>query len=35
MMKAPGGGGACISRPEFEANPQGYFQDLHGAAGAK
>ncbi|KAG8382815.1 hypothetical protein BUALT_Bualt05G0116900 [Buddleja alternifolia] len=29
MMKAPGGGGDCISRAGFESNPQGYFSGLH------
>ena len=30
-MKAPGGGGASISRAGFESNPQGYFADRHAA----
>ncbi|XP_021986801.1 glycine-rich RNA-binding protein 5, mitochondrial-like [Helianthus annuus] len=29
-MKAPGGGGAYISRAGFESNPKGYFGGLHG-----
>ena len=32
MMKAPGGDGAYVSRTGFEANPKGYFTDLHAAA---
>uniref|UniRef100_A0A1S4BSY3 Single-stranded DNA-binding protein-like n=2 Tax=Nicotiana TaxID=4085 RepID=A0A1S4BSY3_TOBAC len=36
MMKAPGGGGAYISRPGFESNPKGYFSGLHtGEKGGK
>ncbi|KAJ0967810.1 hypothetical protein J5N97_024727 [Dioscorea zingiberensis] len=30
MMKAPGRKGALIARHSFEANPQGYFQNLRG-----
>ncbi|KAL0372683.1 UNVERIFIED_CONTAM: hypothetical protein Scaly_0949900 [Sesamum calycinum] len=34
-MKAPGGGGAYISRPGFESDPKGYFSGLHSSQKGK